>query len=57
MQLMDNIVHTTKNESSVTELLATLAILVARDIQIPVDLQARLVGQGIDVEAILNKRR
>ncbi len=54
---MDNIVHTTKNESSVTELLATLAILVARDIQIPVDLQARLVGQGIDVEAILNKRR
>lgn len=54
---MDNIVHTTRNESSVAELLATLAILVARDIQIPVDLHARLVEKGIDVEAILNKRR
>jgi hypothetical protein len=45
----------TINDSN--KLLATIQILIARDIPIPIDLHARAVAEGIDVEALINKRK
>jgi len=39
------------------KLVTTINLLLARDIAIPIDLHARAVEAGIDVEAILNKRK
>jgi hypothetical protein len=42
---------------TINNLITAIHILIARDIAIPVDLHARAVEAGIDVEAILNKRK
>ena len=42
---------------TINELVTTIHILIARDIAIPIDLHARAVEAGIDVQAILNKRK
>ena len=39
---------------TINNLITAIHILIARDIAIPVDLHARAVEAGIDVEAILN---
>jgi hypothetical protein len=60
MQLMDSLVINYKPKSdnqfsqiNQEKLIHTINILKLRDIAIPVDLQARAVAEGIDVEAIL----
>jgi hypothetical protein len=60
MQLMDSLVINYKPKSdnqfsqiNQEKLIHTINILKMRDIAIPVDLQARAVAEGIDVEAIL----
>jgi len=56
VQLMDTQVYfKTINDSH--KLVTTINLLLARDIAIPIDLHARAVEAGIDVEAILNKRK
>ena len=54
--LMDSQVYfKTINDSQ--KLLTTINILLARDIAIPVDLQARAIEAGIDVEEVINNRK
>jgi hypothetical protein len=61
MQRMDSLVINYKpkiepqfNQLNQEKLLTTINILKMRDIAIPIDLHARAVAEGIDVEAILN---
>ena len=61
MQRMDSLVINYKpkidtefNQLNHNQLVTTITILKMRDIAVPIDLHARAVAEGIDVEAILN---